>query len=85
MNTDYNSKAMRYVRNHGFYHAHDIATEYAEESVGYHYCFPDGYRKQYDEGPFETAIDHIYICGKGKKLTVCKASVALNYHPTTHA
>jgi len=63
MNTDYNSKAMRYVRNHGFYHAHDIATEYAEESVGYHYCFPDGYRKQYDEGPFETAIDHIYIMG----------------------
>ena len=63
MNTDYNSIAMRYVRNHGFRHAHDIATEYAEESVGYHYCFPDGYKKQYYDEPFETAIDHIYIMG----------------------
>ncbi|MBP3369243.1 MAG: hypothetical protein J6L85_00695, partial [Clostridia bacterium] len=42
MNTDYNSKAMRHVRSQGFRHAHDIATEYAEEAVGYHYCFADG-------------------------------------------
>ena len=66
MNTDYNSIAMRYVRNHGFRHAHDIATEYAEESVGYHYCFPDGYKKQYYNDPFETAIDHIYIMGEAE-------------------
>lgn len=64
MNTDYRSKAMHLVRQRGFRHAHDIATEYAEEAVGYHYCFPDGYRTVYDQGPFETAIDHIYVIGE---------------------
>ena len=64
MNTGYNSKAMQYVRRHGFRHAHDIATEYAEEAVGYHYCFPDGYELQYYDRPFETAIDHIYVIGE---------------------
>lgn len=64
MNTDYHSRAMRYVREHGFRHAHDIATEYAEEAVGYHYCFPDGYKTQYYDRPFETAIDHIYVTGE---------------------
>ena len=63
MNTDYHSKAMTYVRAHGFCHAHDIATEYAEEAVGYHYCFPDKYETQYYDRPFETAIDHIYVSG----------------------
>ena len=66
MNTDYNSKAMRYVRGHGFSHAHDIATEYAEEAVGYHYCFPDGYETYYYDRPFETAIDHIYVSGQNE-------------------
>ena len=64
MNTGYNTKAMQYVRRHGFRHAHDIATEYAEEAVGYHYCFPDGYESQYHDRPFETAIDHIYVIGE---------------------
>ena len=64
MNTDYNSKAMRYVRAHGFRHGHDIATEHAEEAVGYHYCFPDGYKTEYYDRPFETAIDHIYVSGE---------------------
>lgn len=64
MNTGYNSKAMQYLRDHGFRHARDIATEYAEEAVGYHYCFPDGYQKKYYDRPFETAIDHIYIMGE---------------------
>ena len=66
MNTDYNSKAMRYVRDHGFRHAHDIATEYAEEAVGYHYCFPDGYETKYYDLPFENAIDHIYVMGENE-------------------
>ena len=64
MNTGYDSKAMQYVRDHGFRHAHDIATEYAEEAVGYHYCYPDGYKKEYHNRPFETAIDHIYVLGE---------------------
>ena len=64
MNTDYHSKAMQYLRDHGFRHAHHIATEYAEEAVGYHYCFPDGYKTEYDDRPFETAIDHIFVLGE---------------------
>lgn len=64
MNTDYHSKAMQYVRSQGFRHAHDIATEYAEEAVGYHYCFPAGYVTYYYDRPFETAIDHIYVLGE---------------------
>ena len=66
MNTDYNSKAMRYLRNHGFRHAHDIATDYAEEAVGYHYCFPDGYLTEYYDHPFEAALDHIYVSGESE-------------------
>ncbi|MBE6634469.1 MAG: hypothetical protein E7620_09045 [Ruminococcaceae bacterium] len=64
MNTSYNSKAMEYVRKNGFRHAHDVATEYAEEAVGYHYCFPAGYETRYYDRPFETAIDHIYVMGE---------------------
>ena len=32
-NTDYNSKAVGYLFVNGFHHAHDIAVEYAEESI----------------------------------------------------
>lgn len=64
MNTGYDSKAMTYVRAQGFCHAHDIATDYAEEAVGYHYCFHEGYEERYYDRPFETAIDHIYVIGE---------------------
>ena len=64
MNSVYHSAAMQTVRKCGFRHAHDIATEYAEEAVGYHYCFASGYEKYYYDRPFETAIDHIYIIGE---------------------
>lgn len=64
MNTGYNSAAIEYTRAQGFCHAHDIATEYAEEAVGYHYCFADGYEKYYYDRPFESAIDHILVIGE---------------------
>ena len=66
MNTGYDSKAMAYVRAQGFCHAHDIATVYAEETVGLHYCAPDGYDEKYIDQPFETAIDHIYVIGENR-------------------
>ena len=66
MNCPYSSSAMKHVRACGFRHAHDIATEYAEEAVGYHYCFADGYEKYYYDRPFETAIDHIYVIGESE-------------------
>ena len=64
LNTNYYSKAVRYLLANGFRHAHDIATEYAEESVGYHNCFPWGYETKYFDLPFEEAIDHILIIGE---------------------
>ena len=64
LNTDYNSKAIQFLLENGFRHAHDIATDYAEESVGYHYCFPAGYEPYYYDKPFEWAIDHILLYGE---------------------
>lgn len=63
-NTDYRSKAIQYILDNGFRHAHDIATEYAEESTGYHYCYPAGYETFYSDKPFECAIDHILVSGE---------------------
>ncbi len=63
LNTGYLSQAVQAAFQAGFRHAHDIAEDYAEEAVGYHYCFPDGFKTYYDERPFETAIDHILIYG----------------------
>lgn len=64
LNTDYQSKAVKHLLSHGFHHAHNIATEYADENVGYHNCFPWGYETKYYDSPFETAIDHIFVIGE---------------------
>ena len=64
LNTDYQSKAVQFLLKNGYRHAHDIATEYAEENVGYHDCFPWGYTTKYYDHPFEKAIDHIFIIGE---------------------
>ena len=61
LNTGYNSKAIQAALNSGFKHAHDIAVEYVEESVGYHDCFPFGFTKEYSKSPFEDSIDHILV------------------------
>ena len=64
LNTGYESKAVGKAFAKGFRHAHDIATDYAEEAVGYHYCFPDGFKTVYSDRPFKTAIDHILVAGE---------------------
>ena len=64
MNTGYTAEAIGRFFEEGYRHAHDIATEYAEESVGYHFCFPAGYEKHYYDYPFEWAIDHILVIGE---------------------
>ena len=63
-NTDYNSRAVSYTRAKGYRHAHDIATEYTDETRGYHMCFPWGYEKHYLDGDFTKAIDHIFVIGE---------------------
>ena len=64
MNAHYDAPAMADLRAQGYRHARFIATEYAEEAVGYHYCFPDRYETYYFDRPFEMALDHIYVIGE---------------------
>ena len=64
MNTNYNSKAIQSAFANGFRHAHNIAVEYADNSVGYHNCFAWGFETYYFDRPFEAAIDHILIIGE---------------------
>ncbi len=64
LNTAYHTPAIKLMFDNGFRHAHDIATEYADNSMGYHFCFPAGYETHYYDQPFEDAIDHMLIIGE---------------------
>lgn len=61
LNTGYCTKAVEKILSKGYRHAKHIATDYAEERVGYHTCTNTGYEKTYWDVPFEEAIDHIYL------------------------
>ena len=79
-NTDYTSKAMKYLFANGFRHAHDIAVEHAEESIGYHNCFPSGYERFYSEKPFTCAIDHILVRGEKENAVKCFERYSPDYY-----
>lgn len=64
LNTGYRTKAVEHLLHKGYRHAKHIATDYAEESVGYHKCTKEGYDTFYSDKPFEEAIDHIYLLGE---------------------
>ncbi|MBO5269904.1 MAG: endonuclease/exonuclease/phosphatase family protein [Clostridia bacterium] len=61
LNANYNSLAVQSALSRGYKHGHDIAVEYADESMGYHYCFPAGFETKYRTDPFPAAIDHILV------------------------
>jgi len=61
LNTGYESKAVQYLLENNFRHAHDVATDYAEEAVGYHECAGWGFASEYNNNPFVEAIDHIFV------------------------
>ena len=65
-NDGYDSKCLQEAFEKGYSHAHDLATDYADESVGLHYCFSDGFETEYYDHPFEKAIDHILVGGTGE-------------------
>lgn len=71
LNTDYNSQVLKLLFKSGFKHAHDIATDNTDETMGMHYCYPDGYENYYYDKPFRFAIDHILL--KGKKAGTIKS------------
>jgi len=63
MNDHYDSKAIQYALGEGgFKHAHDVATDYRDEGVGYNDC---GINKKapgvWRDEPFVKAIDHILV------------------------
>lgn len=61
LNANYNSLAVQRAFHNGYVHAHDVATEYRDEAIGYHDCFGWGYNNFYSDEPFPNAIDHILI------------------------
>lgn len=65
MNAGYNSLAVKAAFERGYLHAHDLATDYRDETNGDHYCYGDGYRG-YEPRPFECGIDHILLSGAGE-------------------
>ena len=60
MNCPRYSDPIERILSLGFVPAHDVATEYASEENGYHYCFGDGH-KPYEPGKYEDAIDHVLL------------------------
>ena len=63
LNAGYGSMAIDAIFKKGYRHGHDIATEYADDTNGYHYCYGDGYRG-YEPLEFERGIDHILFKGE---------------------
>ena len=63
LNARYTAPALQAAFAAGYLHAHDVATDFADDTVGYHYCFADGYEEKYYDWPFEWAIDHILAIG----------------------
>ncbi|MBE6740564.1 MAG: hypothetical protein E7565_09640 [Ruminococcaceae bacterium] len=66
LNTDYNSEVLKQLFKNGYKHTHDIATKTVDETMGLHYCYPDGFENFYYDKPFECAIDHILLKGEGE-------------------
>ena len=64
LNDVYESPAVKAAMARGYRHAHDIATDFADERNGWHYCFPDGYDMYEEPKPFKEGIDHILVKGE---------------------
>jgi endonuclease/exonuclease/phosphatase family metal-dependent hydrolase len=63
LNAGIGSMAIDTIYARGYRHAHDIATEYADNTNGYHGCGGGGY-SGYEPQEFERGIDHILLKGE---------------------
>ena len=63
-NATCDSLAVKSAFARGYRHAHNIATDYADETEGCHFCYPWGYKSEAYTGPFEKSIDHILVKGE---------------------
>ena len=57
------SMAVSAAKDRGFAHAHDVATEQADETSGLHACSEKGYDTVVKEGGFARSLDHILVRG----------------------
>ena len=60
-NANYTSSTLKYMIDNGFVHAHGVATDFADNTEGYHECGPSGFNKEYSTRTFEFAIDHLLL------------------------
>ena len=63
MNAVYSSPAIQAALHRGFVHGHDMATEYRDETMGMHYCYPDRFDTTPYPFDFSESIDHILLRG----------------------
>lgn len=64
MNTWPTGKAVQAALARGYVHAHEAATEHADETRGMHRCGDTGFDAFLQEGGFATSLDHILIKGE---------------------
>ena len=69
LNTYYRSEAIQTALASGFDHAHDVATDYADDTNGWHHCGRDGFVPMVHK-PFSEAIDHILVHNAPKDMVV---------------
>ncbi len=62
MNAKVDSLALKRAFDEGFSHGHDLAVEYADETIGHHPCGNSGYGPYRNAG-FDCAIDHVLVRG----------------------
>jgi endonuclease/exonuclease/phosphatase family metal-dependent hydrolase len=60
LNSWYTSKAIVSLLADDYKHARYLAVDFADASMGYHYCYPDRFETKYNDGPFEKALDYIF-------------------------
>lgn len=62
-NADYDSLAVQSALSRGYEHAYNMATDYRDETIGYHFCYAEGYDMFENKSQFKYAIDQIIIKG----------------------
>lgn len=80
LNAKYNSLALKKAFSYGYIHAHDVAVDHSDNSVGYHNCFGWGFDDFYSNAPFEDAIDHILIKGAEEHSVRCFERYSPQYY-----
>lgn len=58
-NAPYNSDTVQSALKRGYVHSYYLATDYRDETSGYHACHPDNYDRFENKGTFNDAIDQL--------------------------